>query len=155
MTAPGERLTPQQMRADYEMLGPHTLAETPEDVHDLFLGALAAWQADREALEAAQQEASLRFGLSQDAEGVASGFRIERDRAQSEVYELRTLLRRARGALEPFGKCGAWLDANGLKSTYGDKAPIPDRAGLRMGDLRAAASVLAELDAAQGEGNST
>ena len=55
MTAPGERLTPQQMRAEWDKRFPFTsaIAADPYQAAGFVDRVLAAWQADREALRRA------------------------------------------------------------------------------------------------------
>jgi len=160
MTAPGERLTPQQMREEWDALKQVRYPAIHQSTHQLVERVLAAWQADRDEItrlnevcdtnemlmrSTSEREDTLRRELQADREALE---RMERDNtalieagkqlgtdwaeANATIVHLRALLRRAREAL---------ADAHAPHATYSCT-----RCKLR-------ATVLAELDAAQGEGS--
>jgi hypothetical protein len=121
VTAPGERLTPQQMRAEWDKRFPFTsaISADPYQAAGFVERVLAAWQADREVLEDARQ-------TSKNTAHLSAKFQEERATYYEQTVALRALLRRAREALD-------YLLHN----------PVNGQSVAR--------SVLAELDAAQGE----
>jgi hypothetical protein len=62
--APGERLTPQHARAEWERLGITYIQWPPEC--DFVNRVLAAWQADREALERIRDSANAMLDGAHD-----------------------------------------------------------------------------------------
>ncbi len=100
MTAPGERLTPQQMRL--ELASERRFEGTPGAARrgalfEMVERALAAWQADREALEAASQKAQLydEFPWGEIARD-AHGFPVTADdweKVRAYARQLEALLR--------------------------------------------------------------
>jgi len=105
MTAPSERLTPQQMQAEWRVIGASEIWRSAllADDAKFIERALAAWQADRETLERTEQRL---------AETPEQGAFIRA--AQEKLLEhYGALLRRARtmlsGAIEYHGKpAPAW-----------------------------------------------
>ena len=148
MTAPGERLTPQQMREEWERAA-ERLSDRPfarELVEDVFDKALAAWQADRDALEAASQKAQLydEFPWGEIARD-AHGFPVtaeDWETVKASHRNLEALLRRAREALRE--------DQHDADTTYKIAAGTDVRS-LAARIKHRTEQVLAELDAAQGE----
>jgi len=140
VTAPGERLTPQQSRDEYERC---RQAWSTASALEAFERALVAWQADREALEeVSRQKKVAEFAL---------GFPIlaphikRSETVDAENKALRALLRRAREAL---ADCEDALTKT-ITSEF-QTLRNPDPASHDSSVIHAR-EVLAELDAAQGE----